>query len=31
VYHQFIKMCDHKKWLADEEIADLARAGTAAA
>jgi 2-isopropylmalate synthase len=31
VYHQFIKMCDRKKWLADEEIADLARAGTAAA
>ena len=26
VYRQFIGLCDHKKWVPDEEIADLARA-----
>jgi 2-isopropylmalate synthase len=31
VYRQFIALCDHKKWVADEEIAELARTGSAAA
>jgi 2-isopropylmalate synthase len=33
IYRQFISLCDHKKWVADEEIAALARAaqGTVAA
>jgi 2-isopropylmalate synthase len=31
VYRQFIALCDHKKWVADEEIAALARSGSAAA
>ncbi len=31
VYRQFISLCDKKKWVPDEEIASLARAGTAAA
>jgi 2-isopropylmalate synthase len=34
VYRRFITLCDHKKWVGDDEIAELARAetkGTAAA
>ena len=27
VYHRFIALCDRKKWLGDEEIAQLAREG----
>jgi 2-isopropylmalate synthase len=26
LYRQFIALCDHKKWVSDEEIADLAKA-----
>jgi hypothetical protein len=25
VYARFIAMCDHKKWLSDEEIGEIAR------
>jgi 2-isopropylmalate synthase len=31
LYRQFITLCDHKKWVADEEIASLARSVSAAA
>jgi 2-isopropylmalate synthase len=29
VYRQFISMCDHRKWIPDEEIAGLARTAQA--
>jgi 2-isopropylmalate synthase len=31
VYRQFISLCDRKKWVDDEEIIEIVRAGTAAA
>ena len=31
IYREFIALCDHKKWVDDNEIADLARSATAAA